>query len=337
MPRSCWYAIVLGGIFLGALFGGWNDTPTGIDLDKLPHFPLTKIRSGWLKDGSRVMFDAIRATAANREAREVKLRGSGRSGKPWEVHIFGLDEVWRADLDGNGTQDYVFFASGPYFNGRTTPLFSLSILLMDREGMPTPFFTVIYHGENGDGLKHLLDLSHDGHARLLISTYDEKASDPHVGPFCSGHWTSQVYQFKDFGAEEIRGAIGGMTFPLVHNWSYRGTECADEEKSFLPVQPAILYEHGTGKQGQVITAIRKIDSASELLTIEPVAGCKAITANVIVYDQPRLREIAFPNQFDAYSTDLADRIWRSGAQVQLRGIDRNMGNGDCSANLMWAN
>ena len=30
-------------------FGNLNDTSTGIDLDKLPHFPLTKIRSGWLK------------------------------------------------------------------------------------------------------------------------------------------------------------------------------------------------------------------------------------------------------------------------------------------------
>ena len=134
------------------------------------------------------MFDAISATAGNRDAREARLRGVGKSGKQWEAHIFGLDEVWRADMDGNGTQDYVLFAAGPYFNGRTTPLFSLSILLMAPDGLPVPFFTVVYHGENGAGIKHLVDLSHDGHSELLIGTYDEIASDPLVGPFCSGHW-----------------------------------------------------------------------------------------------------------------------------------------------------
>src|SRR5215471_12084003 len=82
MPRSCWPAIFLGGVFLGAVFGNWNDTSTGIDLDKVRHFPLTKIRSGWLKDGSRVMFDAISATAAKGDEREVQLRGLGSSGKP---------------------------------------------------------------------------------------------------------------------------------------------------------------------------------------------------------------------------------------------------------------
>jgi hypothetical protein len=334
MLRPCWHAFLLGGIFLGAVSGNWNDTSTGIDLDKLQQFPLTKIRSGWLKEGSRVVFDAISATAANGDEREVQLRGSGKSGKRWEAHIFGLDEVWRADLDGNGTPDYVLFAGGPYFNGRTTPLFSLSILLMDREGMPTPFFTVIYRGENGDGVKHLVDLNHDRHAELLISSYDEATSDAHVGPFCSGHWTNQLYQFKDFGAEEMRGTLGGIAFPLIHDWSYRGTECA-EEKPILSVQPAILHEHGT-KQGQVNTSIRETDSASGFLTIEPVSGCKTITPGVIVYDRRQIREIAFPNLFNSYSTELADRIRREGAQVELRGIDSRMDNGDCSVNLIWA-
>jgi hypothetical protein len=147
-------AVVVLAVCVTAVLGNWSDTSTGIDLDKLRQFPLSKVRSGRLKDGATVTFDAITATAAS-GVREVRLRGMGRSGKTWEAHIFDLDEVWRADLDGNGTQDYVFFAGGPYFNGRTTPPFSLSILLMDREGMPVPFFTVVYHGENGAGIKHL--------------------------------------------------------------------------------------------------------------------------------------------------------------------------------------
>jgi hypothetical protein len=293
MLWACWRAILLCGIVLGLVSGNWNDTSTGINLNNLPPFPLTKIRSGWLKDGSHVTFDAINATAASDE-REVRLRGVGKSGKQWEAHIFSLDEVWRADLDGNGTQDYVFFASGPYFNGRTTPLFSLSILLMDREGMPIPFFTVVYHGENGAGIKHLVDLNHDGHAELLISTYDEIASDALVGPFCSGHWSNQLYRFRDFGAEEIRGTMDRITFPFIHDWTYRGNECGAEHKQISAIQPATLYEHGTSTLGAVSTTIRKTRGASDLVTIEPVVGCKAITPKVVVYDRPQIREIAFP-------------------------------------------
>ena len=117
-------------------------------------------------------------------------------------------DVWRADLDGNGTQDYVFFGGGPFFNGRMTPLYSMTILQMDSQGLPVPFFTVMYHGENGEAIKHLLDLDHDGRPELLISSYDENVSDPRVGGFCSGHWVNQLYRFRSLGVEEIRGAVG---------------------------------------------------------------------------------------------------------------------------------
>lgn len=135
MPRYGWRITLIAVAFLTTALGDWNDTSTGINLDELRQFPLSRVRSGWLKDGSRARFDGITATAA-RDPREVQLRGVGKSGKRWETHMCCLDEVWRADLDGNGTQDYVFFGSGPYVNGRRTPLFSLSILLMDREGIP---------------------------------------------------------------------------------------------------------------------------------------------------------------------------------------------------------
>jgi len=141
---------------LGVALGNWYDTSTGLDLNKLPQFPLTKLRSGWLKDGDRVSFDRITAVDTNPASRGVRLRGAGTHGKRWEAHMCCLDEVWRGDLDGNRTQDYIFFAAGPRFNGRTTPPFSLSILLMDHDGLPVPFFTVVYKGENGDGIKHLV-------------------------------------------------------------------------------------------------------------------------------------------------------------------------------------
>jgi hypothetical protein len=336
MLRHFWRAILVAAVFLIAVWGNWFDTSTGIDLDKLRQFPLSRIRSGWLRDGSRITFDGITATAATGGVQEVRLRGVGKSGKRWEVHVSGLDEVWRADLDGNGTQDYVLFGAGPYFNGRITPPLSMSILLMDRDGVPVPFFTVAYHEENGAGIKHLVDLDHDGRAELLISSYDERTSDARVGGFCSGHWITQLYRFKDFGAEEIRGTIGGINFPFVQDWTYRGTQCREEEPPFLSIEPAILDEHGTSSQGEVVTTILKSSDGGRFFEIDPVAGCRAISTELVVYDRPQIREIGFPNLFTTYTADLVDTIRRDGARVKLRGIDKWMGNGDCSVNLTWA-
>ncbi len=239
-----------------------------------------------MKDGSRVTFDGIAATATA-EPREVRLNGVGKSGKRWEAHMCCLDEVYRADLDGNGTEDYIFFGSGPYLNGRMTPLFSLTILLMDSDGLPVPFFTVVYKGEHGGGIKHLVDLDHDGRAELLISTYDEKVSDPRVGPFESGHWTTQLYRFRNFGAEEFRGTAGGLRFPLVHAWTYHVPSYKGFEKPIMTIQPPPLYEHGTSSNGELTTSAR----------------CKAIGAQTIVYDHANVREIAFPNPSSSYDLD----------------------------------
>ena len=248
----------------------------------------------------------------------------------------GLDEVWRADLDGNGTQDYVFFGVGPYFNGRMTPVFSLSILLMDTQGLPVPFFTVVYHGENGAGIKHVVDLDRDGRAELLISTYDENPSDTHVGPFCSGHWTNQLYRFTNYGVEEIRGTIGGRNFPFVHDWTYRDTQCTKEEKPVSSILPPTLYEHGTSTRDELVTTLRESNEDSSRIAIAPVGGCRAICPHVVLYDRSQIRQIAFPNLFNSYDADLLDAIRRDGVAVKLRGVDRWMGNGDCSVNLMWA-
>jgi hypothetical protein len=324
-------AILLAAISLNVASANWNDTSTGIDLDKLPHFPLTKIRSGWLRPGTHVTFDGISAIATDGD---VLLSGAGKSGRRWEVHTFGIDEVWRADLDGNGTPDYVLFAGGPYFNGRTTPLFSLSILLMDRDGLPVPFFTVVYKGENGDWIKHFVDLNHDGHAELLISDYDESPSDPHVEFSCSGHWVNQLYRFRDLGAEEIRGTFGGIRSPLIHNWSYRGTECPDVEKPYLKVAPPIPINYETRGPG-LATTLRSPSDQNGFVAIEPAAGCKTVRADAVLYDAPRIRSIAFPNLRSDYSERLLNRIWNAHAHVELRGITRS-DRDECSVKLLWA-
>jgi hypothetical protein len=326
-----WRAIILLSVSRGVAFGNWNDTSTGIDLDKLPHFHLTKIRSGWLKEGESVTFDGISAAASGAG---VRLSGAAKAGKCWEIRIFGIDEVWRGDLDGNGTQDYVFFAGGPYGNGRIAPSYSLSILLMDPEGLPVPFFTVVYKGENGDGIKHLVDLYHDGKAELLISDYDESPSDPYVEFSCSGHWISQLYHVKNLGAEEIRGTVRGIHFPFIHNWSYRGTECPDVERPYLKVTRPAPSNYQTAGPG-LATALRSPGDQNGFVAIEPVGGCRTIGANALLYDTPRIRRIAFPNQFDDYSESLLNRIWMDRAHVELRGVTKSDG-GECSVKLLWA-
>src|ERR1700728_4563291 len=82
-------------LFLCTASGNWSDTSTGIDLNKLPHFPLTKIHSGRLKDGARITFDGIIAIGESPTRREVRLRGAGTSGRKWEARLSGVDEIWR--------------------------------------------------------------------------------------------------------------------------------------------------------------------------------------------------------------------------------------------------
>lgn len=330
-----WRVSLLLAIFFTAALGNWNDTSTGIDLDKLRHFPVSKIRSGLITNSSRVTFAGITATASSVDGRDVRLQGKGKWGKRWEVHISNLDEVWRADLDANGTLDYVFFGDGPYFNGRTTPLYSLSILLMDQEGMPVPFFTVVYKGANGNGIKHLVDLDHDGKAELIISSYDEENSDPHVGYFCSGHWVNQIMQFWNYGAEEVRGRIAGRTFPVIHNWTYGEKKCGPSETP-NPVRPPRIFEQGTSKNGAKVTKLLKKVDIHGLFAINPVEGCQTVRPKVVVYDREQLREIAFPNLFHDHVSELANQIQRDGVSVELRGLHQRIEPRNCLVNLLWA-
>lgn len=317
---------------LVAAWGNWNDTSTGIDLNKLPRFPLTRVRSGWLDAGKQIVFDGISASS-KRDERGILVRGVGKRGKAWEVHIHALDEVWKGDLDGNGVQDYVFFASGPYFNGRTTPVFSLSILLMDDQGLPVPFFTVVYKGEDGMGIKHLVDLDHDGRAELLTSWYDEAVSDPVAGAFGSGHWVTQLHRFRSLRAEEVKGKMADLTFPFIHNWTYGGPP-PGHETTPLPVEAPRIYDHGTALQGEVRTTT--LGRGENWINIRPVAGCQQINSSVVVYDRPNKRVIAIENLWNPAKENLEDEVLRDGVPVRLSGLRNQQHDGYCFANLLWA-
>src|SRR6266567_8906096 len=193
---SCWggsgmWRLMVVLLLTIVLFAEWNDTSIGIDLKRLNSFPLMEVRAGLLNDGETATFDAFVAIG---HAIEVILSGKGKSGKPWSVHIASgaFDHVYRADLDGNGTQDYVIFGANPWANGRTAPLGRITILLMDADGLPIPFETWMYDTYK----KRLVDLRHDGHAELLVSTYDEDPWDGRVGPFLSGHWITQLLEIR---------------------------------------------------------------------------------------------------------------------------------------------
>ncbi len=337
MSRVAGRAIVLFGVVFGTVVAGWNDSSTGIDLNALPHFPLVKLRSGLFLHGTETTFDQIHATSVeSANERAIVLRGSGVYGKRWEVHLSKLDEVWRGDLDGNGTQDYLFVAPGPYSNGRTAPPCSISILLMDRDAMPMPFFTTVYHCENGDSIKHVLDVQHDGHAALLISDYDENASDPLAIPTESGHWTHQLLRFNDLTAEDLRGVFAGIKFPLIHACSNRGKQnTADPESQKFPLQPPVIYDYSTSARRKAITTLRP-GSDDLFLKTAPVTGCDTINAGPLVYDNSGTREIAFPSPFGDYRAKIAERIRRAGMSVELRGFSKVAGDGRCFANLVWA-
>ena len=294
------------GIFCVGAGAGTGDTSTGIDLAKLGHPFLTKIRAGALHSGDQASFDEVTVTAT---ASETILGGKGKSGRAWTVHMCAscFGEVWRADLDGNGTLDYAIFGAGPYGEARNSPPYSLSFLLMDAGGMPVPFFSIVYRGENGDGIRHLVKL--DGQTGVLVSRYDEIPSDARVDAYCSGHWVTQFYKFAASAAEEVRGMVAGMRFPFVRNWAYGGPECANHPVGFSE-RPKIL-DGGTTSKGA--------------LTAKQLTECDAIAAEVVMVDTKEAREIAFPNHGD----DVMERLASKVPNAELRGVH------DCTATLMW--
>lgn len=305
------------------LLANWTDTPTGLDVNKLRQFPMTRVQAGTLNEGESTEFDGIRATAS-RGVREVVLRGTGKSGKSWTVRIFALDEIWKADLDGNSVPDYVVFGPGPFLNGRLTPLYSVSILFMDADRMPVPFFESVYNREDAPARKHFVDLDGDGKAEWIASRYHESGLDQSGDLF--GYWVHQLYRFRNLAAEEVRGRCGEVRFPLVHMWTYGSVQPKPDTAVVMENRQTI------GKEAP-ITNLRNPQAIG--FTIDPVAGCKSIDPKVIVFEQRQTREIVFPNLTSESVAGVAEVIRRNRARVELRGIDR-WEQAHCGVNVAWA-
>jgi hypothetical protein len=142
-----------------------------------------------------------------------------------------------------------------------------------------------------------------------------------------------LYQFRNLRVEEFRGAMGGIAFPFVHPWTYRGREYVATQNR-IPVEAPILYEHGTALAGEVSTSIRS--EKDGWLNVNPVADCRAVEPTTVVYDRTGVREIAFANLWSSATDDLLEAIRRDRTVIRLSGLDRSMHDGNCRANLMWA-
>lgn len=105
----------------------------------------------------------------------------------------------------------------PYGNGRLAPPGRITALLLDQQGLPVPFEAPLY---DDLGPRHVVDVLHNGRARLALGAYDENGWDNRSGVFCSGHWVTDLYEPNGFYWQGFLGAVGGITFPLVHRWTY---------------------------------------------------------------------------------------------------------------------
>jgi hypothetical protein len=315
-------------------WANWNDTSTGIDLTSLPAFPLIRVRSGLLGNNSRVQFDGLvarmRGPVDGPAVDEVVLSGTGKSGKAWAVHfsLVAFDQVYRGDLDGNGTQDYVVIGGSPYWNGRLAPLGRMTVLLMDQQGLPVPFEAPLY---DDLGPRHVVDLLHDGRARLVLGAYDENEWDNRNSGFCSGHWVTDLYETAGLDWQDFHGTAGVTTFPFVHRWTY-WPKCNEP--------PPVPWEEMT-RTGQYSTATvgvaaaRVAEGDTLAVKLTPPSGCEGFSIGSVVYDQRSQRETALAANSD-YRADLVGRIGDDEADVSLRGVHRSPDGRFCSANLLWA-
>jgi hypothetical protein len=106
------------------------------------------------------------------------------------------------------------------------------------------------------------------------------------------------------------------------------------EKPYLRVTRPVPHNYETSGSG-LATAIRSASDQNGFVAIAPVAGCKTIRVGAVLYDTPRIRTIAFPNQFSDYSERLLNKIWNAHAPVELRGVTKSDG-GECSVDLLKA-
>jgi hypothetical protein len=321
-------------LLAAAAWANWNDTATGIDLKSLPAFPLTKVRSGLLRTKVPVRVDGLTARMVGRDNGPVPggaiLEGTAKSGKRWAAHFgwLAFDEVYRGDLDGNGTQDYVMIgATG--FMLRTTPPRSLIVLLMDKQGLPTPFETGLYDVQ---GISHVVDVLHNGRAQLAVSDYDENPWDNRSGYGCSGHWVTDLYEAKDLNWSEFRGSAAGLTFPFVFGWT-EGPECDPPDRPSQPWKPDVRTNQHSTAIADIFSA-RITESNSGWVKLTPPSGCEDILVGAAVYDQRSQREISLFSL--EYGPELLSRIQSDRADVTLRGVYRPPDGRSCTANLLWA-
>ncbi len=314
--------------------GQLEDTSTGIDLKSLPAFPLTKVRSGLLKDREQVRFDGMTAKMAGTTGLtgEVVLRGASKSSKTWAVNVSWttFDAVYRGDLDGNGTQDYVVFG-GSGANGRTAPPWSMIVLLMGKDGLPNPFVAYFY---DELGPRHVVDLLHNGRALLVVSSYDEDPWDGEPGPFCSGHWTTRLLDAADLKWSRFRGVVAGMAFPVVHRWTY-GPTCDPQSQSQIANEQMSAAKDPAAMPDITEARIVSIGRSGTEVRLSPGSACESVSVGTIVYDDCSRREIALPAQFQMYPDQLLERIRTANADVTMRDVYRT-GSGFCQARLLWA-
>lgn len=315
-------ALTLALLFGHAARTDWEETSIGFDLDKLPRFPLKKVSAESL------------ATIAPAQgmapfSHQVELRGAGKDGKRWKVFMNSPRDAWRGDLDGNGADDFVFFSGGPYFNGRNTPVFSIRVLLMDAAGLPSPFFTAVFRKEHAAEMKAITDLDRDGRAEILSIIFDEYPSDPLS--LCSGHWTTRAYRFRNESAEAVRGNLGPLRFPFIHDWSLP-ERCGKSSSPLRRIPPdEVSYE--TTPESALSVTVRGLRNAT--LLIDPKRGCQTILPHTLVIDTATERTIAFETPQAPWYDQTLHRIARPGALVELRGVLRESGS-VCRANVVWA-
>jgi hypothetical protein len=314
------------------VLANWNDTSRGIDLNKLRPFPLTRVRAGRLRDGETKSFGGLVATS---HGGEVLLRGAAKSGKRWSARFgeVAFDQVYTADVDGNGIGDYVIYGLLPGANGRTAPDAMITVLLMDTDGLPTPYQTYVYDSHPEHGPRILIDLLHNGHAQLLVSSYDESMWDRRVEALSSGHWIHQVLEPKDMRWVEYRGSALGFQFPLVYRWSYWPQNALESprrvlERVSMPERSTAISEISAGQ----IT--RAEESTFEGIHIAPSLGCVGFRVDTVVLDEAASRQIALYDVATYYETGLLRRMKRDGTTVQLFGLKHNADH-TCRATMLW--
>ena len=272
---------------------------------------------------------------------EIVVSGMDKRGRPWSVYVptaggLGYSTAWTADVDGDGTKDFIFVHSYPV-NGHCAAFSeALTFILFDAEGKPVPAsFNGQYEQDysfDPEGGKGLLDLGNWGASKdaqlVEVNCYYYDLRGPQGG--------------GPYGLTDVYEAHGGVWRKLSkkdrapHEATYISVARQDERDLYPQsrIQKTFMPDYSTDRAA---APTKRIVRREPDIALDDGQSCSG-PPGIVLYSPKETVAVlegkasGWDNIDDRW-TSLLKQIFDQKIPVQLTG---QLEEGICSPALIWA-